>query len=194
MYCNISTYDRIPLLSCADLLILAFWNYLLFEPVVVKVKFIALGIMLLSSSNFALADTAKVDEEHLRAHRIYEEENLERQRFKLESGLVEDRHGKNHSDSADLPKPEKNSNSRPPFNFDEYTGTYFFGQYQLNQSGMPLQFGNYGIFKCEPSFSKSWKDYDNPYIQRGFENENSESVIVPNQSQQSSVDLNIVAP
>ncbi len=114
-----------------------------------KAKIIVLGIMLFSSSTFALADTQKVDAEHLRAHRIYEEENLERQRFKLES---------------EIGKPvsllwRKNNKSYPPFNFDEYKGTYFFGQYQLNQSGIPLQPSNYGIFKCEPSFSKSLQEY-----------------------------------
>ncbi len=125
--------------------------------------------MLFSSSTFALADTQKVDAEHLRAHRIYEEKNLTRQRFKLEPQLGESIYPKNYLAPGELPTPEKNSNSRPPFNFDEYKGTYFFGQYQLNQSGIPLQPSNYGIFKCKPSLSKSWKEYKSNGVKEGID-------------------------
>lgn len=109
-----------------------------------KTRLFVLAIMLLSSASSALADTRKVDEKHLQQHRVFEKKNLEQQRFKLELELDK--------------LPQKN----PPFDFQRIHGIDYFGQYHLNQSGMPLAPSNYSTIKCEPSFSKTWDGYGDP--------------------------------
>lgn len=141
------------------LFILALWNYLLFEHIAVKAKIFVLGIMLFSSSGIALADSEKVDEKLLQAHREFEKKNLQQTRFKTESGLFD-------SVSDDPDSPTKNfrfrdkSGSLPEWpDRSEFRNESGFTEYHLNQNGIPLQPHYPRKFKCEPSLSKSWKDY-----------------------------------
>ncbi|MDX2106290.1 MAG: hypothetical protein SFY67_07800 [Candidatus Melainabacteria bacterium] len=141
----------------------------------------------------SLADTHVVDEKHLQEHRVFEKKNLEQQRFKTEiqfdSGIRENLHFKNgllkESDIINTGKKE----IFPPTHFSE-THINYFSQFQLNQSGVPLEPTGSGRFECEPSFWKTWQGFD--YI-FPIPPKNVSGWYMKKEGE-SSIDLNIVAP
>ncbi|MCW5824081.1 MAG: hypothetical protein KIT34_14850 [Cyanobacteria bacterium TGS_CYA1] len=141
----------------------------------------------------SLADTQVVDEKHLQEHRVFEKKNLEQQRFKTETQLGSEIRHPSHFNNGLLKKSDVINQDKkdifPPTYFSESRVNYF-SQFQLNQSGVPLEPTGYGRFECKPSFWKTWQGFD--YI-FPIPPKNVPGRYIKTEGE-SSVDLNIVVP